>query len=436
MSIDNLIEREKLKFLFKNYPYLEELISEDDSFEKIIATIVDYYDNVIACMPGNVYWLNKKGLAVGCNKNVLDMFGLASLKNFKGLSFEQMGKIGQWTQEATVSFKRDTFQVLETGMPKLNVEEPPISTPRGNDIYYLTSRVPLFDKKGDTIGVVGISVDITERKSMEEALKIAKEKAEVANLAKTEFIANMSHDIRTPMSGVISIAKMLEEEGDSENDREYGHIIRTSSEQLLLLLNDILAVISIEEAHKENLKFETFSLQERIQNLHDLMLPNIQSNHVKLVTKIDANLPEHVISDRIKLDRILLNLVSNALKFTPQGEVVINIKLLSKKSNKIKIEIAISDTGIGIDQSQLDKIFERFYRVNPSHENRYGGHGIGLFIVQNYVSLLGGTIAVESILWKGTTFTVTLPMEIGREEGIYSVNSTIVPVPACVPVFK
>jgi two-component system, OmpR family, aerobic respiration control sensor histidine kinase ArcB len=269
---------------------------------------------------------------------------------------------------------------------------------------------------------------------------LRKKKAEVANLAKAKFIANMSHDIRTPMSGVISIAKMLEEEGDSDKDREYGHIIRTSSERLLLLLNDILAVISIEEARKENLKFETFSLQERIQNLHDLMLPNIQSNHIKLVTKIDANLPEYVISDRIKLDRILLNLVSNALKFTSQGEVVISIKLLSKKSNKIKIEIAISDTGIGIDQSQLDKIFERFYRINPSHENRYDGHGIGLFIVQKYVSLLGGTIAVESILWKGTTFTVTLPMKIGREEGIYSANSTIVPVSECVPapapVFK
>jgi two-component system, OmpR family, aerobic respiration control sensor histidine kinase ArcB len=177
MSIDNLIELEKLKLLLKNYPYLKKPIHENDSFEKIVGTIIDYYDNVIACMPGNVYWFNKKGLAVGCNKNVLDLLGLTSHKNFKGLSFEQMGKIGQWTQEATASFKRDTFQVLESGIPKLSVEEPPIRHPSGNIIFYLTSRVPLIDKKGNTIGIVGISIDITERKPMEEALKIAKKKS-------------------------------------------------------------------------------------------------------------------------------------------------------------------------------------------------------------------------------------------------------------------
>jgi two-component system, OmpR family, aerobic respiration control sensor histidine kinase ArcB len=420
--MDDSIKLEKLRLLLKSYPYFEEILDENDSLEKAIATIVDYYDNVIACMPGNVYWLDKKGLAVGCNKNVLDLFGLTSVQNFKGLSFEQMSEIGKWTQETTTSFEMDTFQVLDTGIPKLNIEEPPIIHPNGKTIFYLTSRVPLFNKKGNTIGVVGISVDITKRKLMEEATKIAKEKAESANLAKTEFIANMSHDIRTPLSGIIGMAKMLEEQGDSEKDREYGYVIHASSERLLFLLNDILVVIAVEEAHKEDLKFETFSLQERIQHLYKLMLPNMQSNRIKLIIKIDAALPEYVISDRIKLDRILLNLASNALKFTPQGEIIINVKLLSKKKNAIKIEIEISDTGIGIDQDQLDKIFERFYRASASYESRYEGHGIGLFIVQKYVSLLNGTISVESIPWKGTTFTMMLPMEMGKKEDTKSIS--------------
>jgi CheY-like chemotaxis protein len=218
------------------------------------------------------------------------------------------------------------------------------------------------------------------------------------------------------MSGVIGMAKMLETGGDSDKDREFGHIIHTSSERLLRLLNDILEVISVEESRKELLRSEVFCIQERIKHLQDLMIPNMQSEQIKLVINVDPNVPTYLITDRVKLDRILLNLASNAFKFTKEGEIVISIKLISKKKASVKLEIKISDTGIGITPDKLDKIFERFYRVCPTYENKYSGHGIGLFIVQKYVSLLEGEISVESELGKGTTFTVTLPMKIGKKK--------------------
>ncbi|PJD94004.1 MAG: hypothetical protein CK423_06690, partial [Legionella sp.] len=163
-----------------------------------IEQIINYYETLLLCMPGNVYWLDNNGIAVGCNKNVLDMFGLTSIEQFKGLSFEDMAKIANWSDKTTQSFKQDTLDVIKTGVAKTQIEEPPINHSNGKLIYFLTHRVPLIDKNNRVLGVVGISVDITERKILEMQIKKAKEAAEAANLAKTEFIANMSHDIRTP----------------------------------------------------------------------------------------------------------------------------------------------------------------------------------------------------------------------------------------------
>jgi PAS domain S-box-containing protein len=371
----------------------------------------DFVSDLLKQLPLHIFWKDKKGTYLGCNDVFAQSLGYSSSEEITGKTDYELPA----SLDESKKYREDDREIIELRKSRLNIEESQTLSD-GQQVVLLTSKVPLLDRKNEVIGILGIYIDITERKEMEEALRIAKEKAEDANLAKTEFIANMSHDIRTPMSGVIGMAKILEEEGDTEKDREYGHVIHTSSERLLLLLNDILEVISAEETRKEHLKFETFSLQERITHLHELMLPNIQHDQIKLMVNICPEVPDYIVSDRVKLDRILLNLASNALKFTEEGEIRIEIRLLSKHLNSIVIEISIIDTGIGISTDQLNKIFERFYRVSPSYENKHGGHGIGLFIVQKYVDLFGGKITVESKFGEGTTFKVVIPVKLGKKE--------------------
>jgi PAS domain S-box-containing protein len=198
-----------LHFLLKEYNHIvNEKKSENLSFEEVIENIITYYEDIINSMPGNVYWIDKNLITVGCNKNVQNMFGFKSLSEFKGLSFEDMGKVGNWSAHATQSFKKDTMEVIQTGKLKLNIEEPPIPHSDGRVIYFLTSRVPLFDRKKNVIGVVGISIDITDRKKAEEELKIAKEKAEQANRAKTEFLSNAVTEMTKSFTGIKKTLKI------------------------------------------------------------------------------------------------------------------------------------------------------------------------------------------------------------------------------------
>jgi PAS domain S-box-containing protein len=370
-------------------------------------------EKILTHTPQFIFWKDINSIYLGCNQNFAHIAGFKNPSDIVGKTDYDL----PWGKLSADTYLEEDQIILKTGRPVIQ-KEVSLVTSQNQEIIIVVSKSPLYDNDNQVIGILGIYMDISERKKMEDALRIAKEKAEAGNLAKTEFIANMSHDIRTPMSGVIGIAKMLETEGDSEKDREYGHIIHSSSERLLRLLNDILEVISAEETRKELLRPEVFSIQERIEHLHDLIVPNIQPDQIKLIINVDPKVPAYLIADRVKLDRILLNLASNALKFTQEGEIVISVGLISKKKSCVTLEIKISDTGTGISPDKLDKIFERFYRVCPTYENKYGGHGIGLFIVQKYVSLLGGSISVTSKFGEGTTFTVELPMKVGKKTAI------------------
>ncbi len=288
------------------------------------------FETMIAYLPGNVYWMDRNCIHIGCNDNVLKMTGL-SKNQYIGKTYEELAELAGWTHGEAQSFKKDDLEVLTTGLPKRNIEEPLLRHVDGSFHYYLTSRVPMLSQKGDIIGVAGISVDITERKKMEEDLLQSKEKAKAANLAKSAFITNMSHDIRTPLSGIIGMADMLEKEGDSTKDREYGHTILETSDRLLSLLNDILEIVSADEAREENINFITFNLLERINHVRELFLSSSQIKNLALSANISPDLPEYIVSDRIKVDRILLNLISNALKFTNQGHVKLGAQLLARK---------------------------------------------------------------------------------------------------------
>jgi PAS domain S-box-containing protein len=366
---------------------------------------------ILTDTPGFIFWKNVDSVYLGCNRNFAYMAGLKSPEEIKGKRDTDL----PWSSSyADIYLEEDQF-IISTGQA-LEYKEVPLITAHNQQIIALISKAPLFNDDGKVVGILGIYMDITERKKMEEALQLAKERAEAASRAKTEFIANMSHDIKTPMSGVIGIAQILESEGTTEKDREYGRIIHTSSQRLLCLLNDILELISVDEIKRDYLKLETFNLRERIDYLRDLTFPYLQSNNLHLNIAIDPKFPDCVVADRIKIDRILLNLTSNALKFTEQGHITISAKVISQEKQKIIAEIEVSDTGIGISKDKINKIFDCFYRISPSYHNKYAGHGIGLYIVHKYATLLAGNISVKSEVGKGSTFIVTVPLKIGKAE--------------------
>lgn len=381
------------------YLFKANLIDEVQVHDEIIRL-----ETLLENMPCNVYWMDKNCTMVGANRNVLSMLNMTR-EEYIGKTYEELAAICNWPEGLAEKLKNDDLQVLKTGQPIFGIEDPPMPHSNKATLNLLTSRVPIRDNSGTIVGVAGISVDVSE-------LKMAKEKAEAANTAKTAFIANMSHDVRTPISGIIGLAKMLEEKGTTEEDREFGREISSTSEHLLSLLNDILSIISADEKVEDDVQHEVFDIRERVFHARDLFISNAQAKNIELIINLDTDLPESIISDRIKIDRIILNLIGNALKFTETGHIKLAVEYL-KEAREQKIQIKVSDTGIGIPTEKLNDIFERFYKVTPSYENKYSGYGIGLFIVKRFVSLLGGQITVASILDFGTEFTVTIPIEVG-----------------------
>lgn len=393
--------------------YLE-LLSKQElseaSIETIVYSVIEYYESIINCMPGNVYWLDKNGVAVGCNKNVLKMFGLNTIAQFKGLTFEEMGVLGKWSKPAVESFKQDTFAVISSGKAKLNIEEPPIPGSDRKPIYFLTNRVPLFDKDNNVIAVVGISIDITTRKEMESALKQAKEAAEIANKAKTEFLENMRHDIRTPLSGIVGVADLLDHETNLANIKEYTAILKHSSQELLELLNDILESIHIANGNIP-LAQDKFNLKETLNKV-------IKLNHSKALTKqlrlellFDETIPSCLIGDQARIYRIILELLSNALKYTNQGNITISATLVEQNTDDLLVMIDVADTGLGVPQEKQQEIFNSFKRLSPSCQGIHKGSGLGLTNVKKLINDLSGKIFLTSKPEIGSKFTCLIPLK-------------------------
>lgn len=394
---------------------LDKQHTDNIPLEKIIDRIINYHRDIISCMPGNVYWIDKHGIMAGCNKNVLDMFNFKSHNQFKGLSFEDMAKVNGWTPEATQSFKQDTLEVVKTGKPLLNIEEPPIPDHSGNIIYFLTSRVPLFNQTNEVIGVVGVSVDITERKKMEADLREAKIKAENASRAKTEFLANISHDVRTPLSGMIGMAELLQFTAKDKQTLEFSKDLLNAGQKAMEFVDNCFELSNLEFADAV-LVSEEFELKNILDDIAALMQPTIKAKSLIFKVLYDEQIPPVLYGSRSGVYRILLNLVGNAVKFTNDGSVIVSVKLAKQiDSENVVIDFSVEDTGIGISPQNQHIIFDRFTRLSLSYEGKYEGSGIGLYIVDKFIKAMNGEIKVESELGKGSRFIFDLSFRVPQK---------------------
>ncbi len=253
--------------------------------------------------------------------------------------------------------------------------------------------------------------EINHGKQIELELKKAKEKAEKMSKSKGEFLANMSHEIRTPMNGVIGTLQLLEDTKLNEDQKEFVEIAHRSADALLAILNDILDLSKIEAGKLsfENLVFDIKQVVNDIVVLHSL---KAEQQGVSLVQHVDDKLPNFLMGDPMRIRQVIVNLVSNALKFTKHGEVKISIDVVNKDVDSVELRVTVADTGIGIPEAAQDTLFDAFTQADGSTTRKYGGTGLGLAIVSQLVDMMGGSLGMESVEGKGSSFWFTAKLQV------------------------
>ena len=288
----------------------------------------------------------------------------------------------------------------------------------GSRLRVLLAITALRDAHGDLTGFVGIATDITERERDLAALTVAKEAAEQATQAKAAFLATMSHEIRTPMNGVIGMTSLLAETELTGEQVEFVDTIRVSGESLLVVINDILDFSKIESG-KVELEVHPFDMRQAVEQVLDLVGQSARDKKIDLLYLLEPDVPLWIAADATRLRQILVNLLGNAIKFTPRGEVFTLVKYLprARADGRITLEFRVRDTGIGMTPEQITKLFTPFSQADSSTTRRYGGTGLGLAIAKRLVELMGGAIRVESTEGLGT-------------EVIFTIETEAAPVPA------
>lgn len=258
---------------------------------------------------------------------------------------------------------------------------------------------------------VELQAENVRRDSREAELQEARERAESASRAKGEFLATISHEIRTPMNGVLGMLRVVRDTQLSTEQRSYLKTASDSAESLLLLLNDVLDFSKIEAGRLE-LEHAPFPPGTTARAVGDLMLARARDKGLQFDLKIGDNLPGAIIGDATRLRQILVNLCSNAIKFTEKGRVELNVQCIERSASKAVMQFAVTDTGIGIDSAALERLFRPFTQADTSMSRRYGGTGLGLAISMRLAQAMGGAIQVQSAINQGSTFRLLLPCKL------------------------
>jgi PAS domain S-box-containing protein len=269
-------------------------------------------------------------------------------------------------------------------------------------------------RDGQAVRVIGAFQDVTVMRESEEALRAARDAAESASRAKSEFLANMSHEIRTPLNGVIGMTGLLLETSLSSDQRELTQIARSSGESLLVLLNDILDFSKVESGSL-TLESIDFDLHDLIDETVDGIGLEAAKKYLEVLVDVDPACPRFVRGDPTRLRQILLNLLSNAVKFTNFGDVTVTVAPAAAPEGRLGIEVAVQDSGIGIPQDLIGKLFTPFTQADASTTRRHGGTGLGLSICRRLITAMGGEISIDSVPGKGTTFRFRVVLDPGAE---------------------
>ncbi len=381
-------------------------------FQELRHDFMTIFDSV----PAMIWYRDYEGKIIRANKYAAKAVGM-DVRELIGKNYYEV-----FHEKNDQSRNRD-LEVLESGQGKYG-QVRKYQTVKGQIKYALVDRVPYY-QDGKVAGLIIFARDITDLKRMENNLKKANEEIEnvnrqledsvehanllaneavIANNAKSEFLANMSHEIRTPMNSIIGFSDLLAEEELTEMQLKYVNMITSSSRHLLSLINDVLDFSKIEA---DRLKIEKvgFELRGFAEELRECLLPGARSKGLLFEFEVAADCPEVIKSDPTRLKQCLMNLISNAVKFTEKGYIKVRIKFDTDE----RLIIEVEDTGIGIAADKQELIFDPFTQADMSTTRHFGGTGLGLAITKKLIGLLGGEINLESKVGKGTTFILTLP---------------------------
>lgn len=364
--------------------------------------IAYFLNGIIDAIPGCLYWKDCNGYYLGCNNLTAKLAGLSS-------PYEVIGKTDEdlWGKQAGSLIVNDTA-VMTQGNAIL-VEES-LKTASGQLMHFTGVKMPLRDENNQIIGIIGNSLDITELKEAQTKLKKSMELVKAANFAKTEFLENMRHDIRTPLSGIVGFSEILKQESQEPRIKEYADNLAASSHALLDLMDEVLEAVRVSSGEIPKLK-KKFDLNLLLNQVIDLHKAKASEKKLQLNFIYDDHLPQYVIGDKIRLHRIILELIGNALNFTHSGHVTLTAELAKQQKRQLIIKFQVTDSGIGIDKDKQQDIYLQFKRLTPSYKGLYKGAGLGLYIIKQFIDELEGEIYVKSALDCGTTFTCIIPLK-------------------------
>ena len=313
------------------------------------------------------------------------------------------------------------------------VYEVKIRKKNGSEIWVLISGAPFFNEKGEVIGSIGVHYDITDRKNLQNELEIAKEKAVKAQMAEKQFLANMSHEIRTPLNAIIGMSHLLADTDLKNDQQDYLNILSSSAGILKNLISDILDISKIDAGTLE-INETAFDLQELCDVLIKTISLKNSKKSISFKSIVSDEINNYIVSDKQLLNQILLNLLSNAEKFTQHGKIELHASITHESEDSYSVLFQVMDTGIGITQEESQKIFNKFIQANTGIRENYGGTGLGLSISQKLVKLLGGKLKVKSQPNKGSTFYFEL--EVKKGTIIESSHTLLKDMPVTIPLGK
>ena len=386
--------------------YLDGQINSRKQAEQMLRISEEKYRNITANMRLGLLEVDNDEIITFANQSFCEMSGY-TLPELMGAKASLL-----FAKDEQAAILRQKNELRKQGHS--DAYEISLNNKNGEQKWWLISGAPHYNDKGELIGSIGIHLDITKQKKLEYDLMEAKLQAERSAQAKELFLANMSHEIRTPMNAIMGMSHQLNKTTLNSRQSLFLDAIHNSAEHLLVIINDILDISKI-EAGKLNLEHIGFSITTIVKSAVQVMQHKAEEKGLMLSISIDDNINKVLIGDPYRFKQVLLNMISNSIKFTEKGGVQVNCTLHGSTDSSQLLRVTITDTGIGMDENYLGQLFTNFSQEDNSVARKYGGTGLGMSICKKLIELMNGTIDVTSKKNQGTSITFTLPFIIGNE---------------------